>query len=118
LKNAMRNDWDGTYLGYPSFRIAFFNGTTYTTYLSVPMSGLLSLNTKYRIKFSSWPNFNLPNRSWLEASIETASATLLASIGPLSVPGFAETSVAGFGMHTYRAATTWSYFSLDNIPAP
>jgi hypothetical protein len=107
-------DWDGQYLGYPSFRIAFFNGSNYTTYLAVDLTSNISLGQNYRISFVSWPNNNLAGRTWLEATLQTLDNNIVASIGPLSVPNFGETETASFGMHTNRAATAWSRFLLEN----
>lgn len=109
-------DWDGEYLGYPSFRIAFFDGTSYTTYLSVALPGVLSLNTKYRIEFSAWPNLNLPGRTWLEAKLIELPSTQLASIGPLSVAEYGGGGDSQFGMHANRAGTSWSRFELSDAP--
>lgn len=108
-------DWDGAYLGYPAFRIAFFNGTNYTTFLAVPIPGLVLLNQTYEIEFSAWPNLNLADRSWLEATLRHPGGATIASIGPLSVSGYGETINTRFGMHSNRAATSWSYFSVENL---
>jgi len=108
-------DWDGTYFGQQSFRIAFFDGTNYTTFLAVMLPEPILLNKTYEISFSAWPNYTLPGRSWLSATLKEVGGLTLAGIGPMSVSGYGDVPSAMFGMSTNRAATAWSYFSLDNV---
>lgn len=107
-------DYSGSFLGYPMFRIAFFNGQNYTNYLSVPLAGQLVLDAQYQITFSAWPNLNLENRHWLEATLVKLPSTEIASIGPLSVPNFAA-DVGKFGLQAHRSITAFHSFNLSNL---
>lgn len=119
-------DWDADINGFKMFRIAFFDGTQYSTELAVSVPGL-QLGRFYDILFTIYANVDDPSAAWLEAILyDTVDMVQLAKIGPLAKANFIngdpdpgeDTQLGEFGMHTIRSRAAFDDFCVENSADP
>lgn len=107
-------DWDGFYQGYKLFRIARYNGSTFSTLLAYPVPEL-SLNELYEISLDIVGDLEDDDRAWLTARlVGLGSSGIDLTISDLSVQDFAPT-IGKFGMMANRAATRFEQFTIENL---
>lgn len=110
-------DWDSSVNGFKLFRIAFFDGTNFSTEFAVPVPDLALLEF-YDICFSVFKNESVEDGAYLFAQLEgVTNPGINVSIGPLAENNYAP-STGKFGMASNRAATRFIQFCVENTSDP
>lgn len=106
-------DWDGHYLGYPTFQMTRYNGIRWVRVMSVPMTEL-RLNDVYELSLEVYNHDERPEDAWVRARLKgVTDPSLSVTLGPVLTDDYPLGDVK-FGFGTNRAAVRFTRFEIDN----
>ena len=114
---AVELDHEGTFTGTKGLRIAYYKGSTSTTFAFVPIRNL-SPNVQYKLELEILPDERIPETAWISGRLSNNAAidsTLYVNelIKPLVISNFDNKGL--LGMQAYRSQLQFNRLHVDNV---